>query len=171
MRGLDYYTGTVFEWTTDRLGAQGTVCAGGRYDTLVEQLGGRSVPAAGFALGIERLISLLESEDLLPPAACAHACLLMVGDAAVRHGLQLAERLRDEIRWLRLETLCGGGSLRSQFRRADRTGAGFALVLGDDELRDGVVSIKPLRQDVAQEQVALDALPKRLIELVAATAL
>ncbi|MDX1609686.1 MAG: histidine--tRNA ligase [Halofilum sp. (in: g-proteobacteria)] len=169
VRGLDYYTGTVFEWVTDRLGAQGTVCAGGRYDGLVEQLGGRSQPAAGFALGLERLLALLDSEGLLPAVAPPHACLLMVGEQAAPAGMQLAERLREEICWLRLETLCGGGSLKSQFRRADRSGAQFALVLGDDELAAGTVGIKDLRGGGEQEQVALEALPRRLTERIATT--
>ena len=169
VRGLDYYTGTVFEWTTDRLGAQGTVCAGGRYDGLVEQLGGRSVPGAGFALGIERLLALLEDAGLLPAYAPPHACLVMVGERAGRAGMLLAERLRDTVRWLRLETVCGGGSLKSQFRRADRSGALFALVLGDDELESGTVAIKDLRGKGEQEHVATDELPRRLTALVAAT--
>lgn len=170
VRGLDYYTGTVFEWVTDRLGAQGTVCAGGRYDGLVEQLGGRPMPGAGFALGLERLLALLDGEGLLPEPAPPHVCLVMVGDRASREGLLLAERLRDTIRWLRLETLCGGGSLKSQFRRADRGGAIFALVLGDDELDSGTVSIKDLRGKGEQEQVRAENLPRRLTELVATTA-
>lgn len=170
VRGLDYYTGTVFEWVTDRLGAQGTVCAGGRYDGLVEQLGGRPVPGAGFALGIERLLALLDSEGLLPEPALPHVCLITVGDRAAREGLLLAERLRDTIRWLRLETLCGSGSLKSQFRRADRGGAIFALVLGEDELDAGTVGIKDLRGQGEQEQVRTEDLPRRLTELVATTA-
>ncbi len=170
VRGLDYYTGTVFEWVTDRLGAQGTVCAGGRYDGLVEQLGGRPTPGAGFALGIERLLALLDSEGLLPSPAPPHVCLITVGERAAREGMLLAEQLRDTIRWLRLETLCGGGSLKSQFRRADRGGAIFALVLGDDELDSGTVSIKDLRGKGEQEQVRAENLPRRLTELVATTA-
>jgi len=166
VRGLDYYTGTVFEWTTDRLGAQGTVCAGGRYDGLVEQLGGRATPAAGFALGIERLLALLEHEQCLPPVPVPHACLVLVGDAAVRRGLLLAEQLRDALPWLRLETLCGGGSAKSQFRRADRSGATFALILGEDELATDRVAVKPLRQEGAQESVATDMLADRLRDLV-----
>lgn len=167
VRGLDYYTGTVFEWVTDRLGAQGTVCAGGRYDGLVQQLGGRETPAAGFALGIERLLALLEAEGLLPLSSPPHACLVMSGDDATAVGLQLAEQLRDRIEWLRLDTLCGGGSLKSQFRRADRSGALLALVLGPDELASQTVSIKPLRGEGAQHAVAMTELPHRLVELLA----
>jgi len=169
VRGLDYYTGTVFEWVTDRLGAQGTVCAGGRYDGLVEQLGGRPVPAAGFAMGIERLIAMLEAGDLLPEPASPHACLIMAGDEAAVEGILLAEELRDRIEWLRLETLCGGGSLKSQFRRADRGGALLAIVLGPDEIANDTVSIKPLRSDGEQQAVARRELPRHLIKLLAAT--
>jgi len=168
VRGLDYYTGTVFEWTTDRLGAQGTVCAGGRYDGLVEQLGGRGTPAAGWAMGIERLLGLLEAEGQLPSAPAPHACLLLVGDRPARDGLLLAERLRDALPRLRLDTLCGGGSLKSQFRRADRSGAAFALVLGEDELAAGTVTLKPLRGEGGQEAVGIDALAQRLDELLPA---
>lgn len=167
VRGLDYYTGTVFEWTTDRLGAQGTVCAGGRYDGLVEQLGGRTTPAAGFALGSERLLALLAHEDLLPGAPAPHACMVLVGERAAREGLLLAERLRDALPWLRLETLCGGGSAKSQFRRADRSGAPVALILGDDELAAGTVALKPLRGEGAQESVRPDGLAERLAALLA----
>jgi len=154
VRGLDYYTGTVFEWVTDRLGAQGTVCAGGRYDGLVEQLGGRQTPAAGFALGLERLLALLEGEGLVPPPPAPHACMVPVGDAAAATGLRLAEALRDELPWLRLETLCGGGSLKSLLRRADRSGAELALILGPDEQAAERVTVKDLRGDAPQRSVA-----------------
>jgi len=169
VRGLDYYTGTVFEWVTDRLGAQGTVCAGGRYDGLVEQLGGRPVPAAGFALGIERLLAMLEAENLLPEPAAPHACLIMAGEGAAAAGVLLAEELRERIEWLRLETLCGGGSLKSQFRRADRSGALLAIVLGADEIANDSVTIKPLRSGGEQVAVARRELPQHLIKLLAAT--
>jgi histidyl-tRNA synthetase len=162
VRGLDYYTGTVFEWTTERLGAQGTVCAGGRYDGLVEQLGGRSTPAAGFALGVERLLELLRAEGRAPAPTAPHACLVLAGQRAGQAGLLLAERLRTGLPWLRLETLCGGGSLKSQFRRADRSGAAWALVLGDDELEAGTVALKPLRGQGEQEAVAVDGAAARL---------
>ncbi|MEX1082412.1 MAG: histidine--tRNA ligase [Halofilum sp. (in: g-proteobacteria)] len=164
VRGLDYYTGTVFEWTTDRLGAQGTVCAGGRYDGLVEQLGGRATPALGFAMGVERLLALLESEQCLPAPQAPHVCLLPVGERAAREGLLLAERLRDALPELRLESLCGGSSLKSLFRRADRSGAGWALVLGDDELAAGEVALKPLREDGEQQRLTPAALEQRLAD-------
>jgi histidyl-tRNA synthetase len=154
VRGLDYYTGVVFEWTTDRLGAQGTVCAGGRYDGLVEQLGGRATPAAGFALGVERLLALIDAEGQYPAPRAPHACLVLAGEGAARSGLLLAERLRDALPWLRLESLCGGGSLKSQFRRADRTEAELALVQGDAERAAGSVGVKTLRGGGEQTNVA-----------------
>ena len=162
VRGLDYYTGLVFEWTTERLGAQGTVCAGGRYDGLVEQLGGRATPAAGFAMGVERLLALIDAEGQRPEPAAPHACLLLAGENAARDGLLLAERLRDALPWLRLDTLCGGGSLKSQFRRADRGGAAVALVLGDAERASGTVGVKPLRGEGEQESVGIAELPGHL---------
>ena len=162
VRGLDYYTGTVFEWVTDRLGAQSAVCAGGRYDGLVEQLGGRSTPALGFAMGVERLLALLEADQRLPAPRSPHACLLPVGERAGREGLLLAERLRDSLPKLRLDTLCGGGSLKSLFRRADRSGAALALVLGDDELDAGMIALKPLREDAPQEALQFEAAVQRL---------
>ena len=168
VRGLDYYTGTVFEWVTDRLGAQGTVCAGGRYDGLVEQLGGRRTPAAGFALGVERLLALLEAEGQLPPTPVPHACLLPVGDAAAASALDLAERLRDAVPGLRVETLCGGGSMKSLFRRADRSGAGLALILGDDEMSRNTVTVKDLRGG-DQRSVEREQLPDDLAAWMATT--
>ncbi len=152
VRGLDYYNRTVFEWVTDQLGAQGTVCAGGRFDGLVEQLGGHSTPALGFAMGIERLVALLETTsikvDSLP-----HVYLLMLGDEATRIGLPLAERLRDALPGLRLRSNCGGGNFKAQFKKADKSGATLALVLGEDELQQGVVGVKSLRDHTAQQSV------------------
>jgi len=154
VRGLDYYCHTVFEWTTRRLGAQGTVCAGGRYDGLVEQLGGRPTPAAGFALGMERLIALVEEDDpgWRPPAP--HGYLVMVGAGARRAGMLLAERLRSAIPGLRLVCNCGGGSFKSQLKRADRSGAALALILGEDEAAAGTIAIKDLRGTHEQRTVA-----------------
>ncbi len=151
VRGLDYYTRTVFEWVTDELGAQGTVCAGGRYDGLVEQLGGKPTPATGFALGMERLVALL-GLTARPEAEPPHAYLVMVGDTAVREGFFLAERLRDALPGLRLHVHCGGGSFKAQLRRADKSDAQVALILGEQEVADGTVAVKPLR-DGAQQQV------------------
>jgi histidyl-tRNA synthetase len=158
VRGLDYYSRTVFEWVTDRLGAQGTVCAGGRYDGLVEQLGGRSTPAIGFAMGVERLISLLEESETASQTENLHAYMVLVGEESQRQGLILAERLRDQIPGLRLLTNCGGGSFKSQFKKADRSGARYALVIGEDELVRGVAGVKPLRDNSDQQEIALDDL-------------
>ena len=150
VRGLDYYARTVFEWVTDRLGAQGTVCAGGRYDGLVQQLGGRQTPGVGFAMGIERLIALLEAHGVASFNA-PHAYLVLVGEQPQQRGMVLAERLRDSVPGLRLLTHCGGGSFKSQFKKADRSGASYALVVGDDELQRGVVGVKPLRESAQQQ--------------------
>ena len=154
VRGLDYYCKTVFEWVTDTLGAQGTICAGGRYDGLLEQLDGPAIPGVGFALGLERLVDMLAAAGHPGADANPHAYLIVVGDAAQQRGLALAERLRDQLPTLRLRMNCGGGGFKAQFRRADHSGARFALILGEDEVRAGVVAIKPLR-DAQGEQLAL----------------
>ena len=154
VRGLDYYGKTVFEWVTDKLGAQGTVCAGGRFDGLVEQLGGKPTPAVGFAMGVERLVSLLEQEQLPLHHYQPHGYMVLVGDAAQREGLVLAEQLRDALPQLRLEVHCGGGSFKSQFKRADKSGARLALILGEEEVANGTLGIKFLREE--REQQALD---------------
>ena len=145
VRGLDYYCKTVFEWVTDTLGAQGTICAGGRYDGLIEQLGGQAVPGVGFALGLERLVAMLAAAGQPAAEPAPHAYLIAVGDAAQRHGLALAERLRDRLPDLRLRMNCGGGGFKPQFRRADASGARFALILGEAEVAAGTVAVKPLR--------------------------
>lgn len=164
VRGLDYYSRTVFEWVTDQLGAQGTVCAGGRFDSLVEQLGGKPVPAAGFAMGLERLLELVRAK--LTPANVPHAYLVLVGEAAQRQGLFLAEQLRDQVDGLRLLSHCGGGSFKSQFKKADKSGATVALVLGDDEIAQQTVGVKHLREDWPQKTVAQDQLADWLKELL-----
>ncbi|RME34227.1 MAG: histidine--tRNA ligase [Gammaproteobacteria bacterium] len=166
VRGLDYYGKTVFEWITDRLGAQGTVCAGGRYDGLVEQFGGRPTPAVGYAIGLERLIGLLEDGQHACPAS-PQVYLIAVGDAAQAQALVLAERLRDALPGLRLLLHCGGGSFKSQFRRADRSGAELALILGEEEVAERCAGIKHLRREAGQERIGWDALPGRLRELLA----
>ncbi len=158
VRGLDYYARTVFEWVTDRLGAQGTVCAGGRYDGLVEQLGGRATPAIGFAMGVERLISLLEEAAIVPEDVEPHAYLVLVGDEPQRQGVVIAEQLRDRLPDLRLIVHCGGGSFKSQFKKADRSGAHYALIMGEDELERRVVGVKPLREKMGQQEIKLDEL-------------
>ncbi|MHB8454653.1 MAG: histidine--tRNA ligase [Acidiferrobacterales bacterium] len=167
VRGLDYYSRTVFEWVSGSLGAQATVCAGGRYDGLVEQLGGRATPAAGFALGMERLVELLAQQNASVPSTAPQLYLVLLGDAAERHGARLAERLRDA--GLSVECNTGGGSLKSQMKRADRSGAIYAALLGDAELDAGLVSIKALRADNPQEQVAEEGLAQVLRERLALT--
>ena len=158
VRGLDYYSRTVFEWVTDRLGAQGTVCAGGRFDGLVEQLGGKSVPAVGFAMGLERLVAILEETNPTAADSLVDLYLVLQGEAALHEGLVLAEELRDKLPGARIVGNCGGGSMKAQFRRADRSGARYALVLGDDELEQGSVVLKPLRTDEPQSTVGRDEL-------------
>jgi len=169
VRGLDYYSRTVFEWTTQALGSQGTVCAGGRYDGLVEQLGGKPSPGVGFAMGVERLILLLETLDLVPEAARPRTdvYLTAMGDAASRQAMLLGERLRDALPGMHLQLHCGGGSFKSQIKKADKSGARMALLLGEDELASGRVGIKFLREDRDQESVTLDALAARLQTLLA----
>jgi len=157
VRGLDYYNRTVFEWITDSLGAQGAVCAGGRYDGLVAQLGGLPTPAVGFAMGLERLISMLEAVEL-PARTELDAYLVAVGDRPQGTALSLAEKLRDAAPRLRVMCHCGGGSFKSQFKKADRSGARYALVLGEGELERGVVGVKPLRASGEQQEIALDRL-------------
>ena len=167
VRGLDYYGRTVFEWVTDRLGSQGTVCAGGRYDGLVEYLGGKPTPAFGFAMGLERLIALLIDLGVHPQPETAHAYLVLVGAAAERQGPVLGERLRDAVPGLRLQVNCGGGSFKSQFKRADRSGAAVALILGEDEVAGRRLGIKPLRGEAAQETLDEAEAIMRLQMLVA----
>ena len=162
VRGLDYYSRSVFEWVTTQLGAQGTVCAGGRYDGLVEQLGGRPTSAVGFAMGLERLIALLEETDLAQRLPVADLYMITMGEQAQRRGMQLAETLRDALPNLRLITHCGGGGFKSQFKKADKSNARYALVLGDDELARGEAGLKPLREKGEQQQVSLDGLVEAL---------
>ena len=164
VRGLDYYTGTVFEWTSERLGAQNAVCAGGRYDGLVQRLGGPATPAAGFAIGLERLSGLCEPDE---SERLPHAYLVAVGRPAETAGMVLAETLRDRLPWLRLIAHCGGGSLKSQFAKADRCDARYALILAERELAEGTVGVKPLREDRPQLTVPRDELARLLAERLA----
>ena len=166
VRGLDYYSKTVFEWVTDRLGAQGTVCAGGRFDALVEQLGGKATPACGFAMGLERLTALLESAHIPLDRYRPHAYLVRVGDGAQRSGMVLAEQLRDALPELRLENHCGGGSFKSQFKRADKSGARVALILGEEEVASGKIGVKYLREEREQEFLRQDELQAFLAALM-----
>ena len=160
VRGLDYYNLTVFEWVTDRLGAQGTVCAGGRYDGLVEQLGGKPTPACGFAMGVERLVALISESGQAPAAETPDVYLVYQGDEAVRLAPRVAEGLRDV--GLNVVYHCGGGSFKSQMKKADASGATFAVIIGDDEAAAGQVTLKPLRasegQQNEQQRVGLDEL-------------
>lgn len=154
VRGLDYYNHTVFEWVTDQLGAQGTVCAGGRYDSLVAEIGGKATPAVGFAMGIERLVSLLEAQDNPGlPDNSPHAYLVMVGENTLSAGVKFAEQLRDALPDFRLQMHCGGGSFKSQFKKADKSGARFAFVLGEDEIAQQQVTVKYLRENQPQNTV------------------
>lgn len=155
VRGLDYYCLTVFEWVSGELGAQGAVCAGGRYDTLVEQLGGQPTPAVGCALGMERLLALLKEP---PPKEPPHLYLIRVGAAAEQAGLLLAEWLRDRLPDLRLIVHLGGGSFKSQFKKADKSGAWYALILGDLEAATGTVSLKALREPEMQRTLSREQL-------------
>ncbi|MFP4137657.1 MAG: histidine--tRNA ligase [Halomonas sp.] len=169
VRGLDYYGRTVFEWTTTALGSQGTVCAGGRYDGLVEQLGGKPTPAVGFAMGIERLVLLLETLELIPDAARGELDLyvLPMDDAAIGPALQLAERLRGELPGLRAQLHCGGGSFKSRMKKADRSGARLALLLGEDELARGEATLKFLREEREQQRLAQATLATALQDMLA----
>jgi histidyl-tRNA synthetase len=151
VRGLDYYNRTVFEWVTSKLGAQAAVCAGGRYDGLVEQLGGKPAPACGFAMGVERLIALVELERVAVPVNPPNVYLVQRGVEAATWAWQVCERLRDS--GLSVIMHCGAGSFKSQMKRADASGARFAVIIGDDEARAGKVSLKPLRDLKAQALV------------------
>ncbi len=153
VRGLDYYCKTVFEWVTDSLGAQGTICAGGRYDGLVQQLGGRETPAAGFAMGIERILSLLEDTGMQVDNA-VDVFVVLQGDAAQLQGMPFVENVRDQMPDIRLQTNCGGGSFKSQIKKADKSGAKIALILGEDEIQNNTVGIKLLREKSDQQVVA-----------------
>ncbi len=151
VRGLDYYTRTVFEWVTDQLGAQGAVCAGGRYDGLVEQLGGRATPAIGWAMGLERLIELVRLAETPVPAGGPDVYMVAVGDAAGQQALLLAEQLRGQWPQLNIEVNCGGGSFKSQFKRADKSGARLAVILGDEEIEQQQAGVKDLRRESEQQ--------------------
>ncbi|MGM0570620.1 histidine--tRNA ligase [Marinobacter sp.] len=164
VRGLDYYGKTVFEWVTDSLGAQGTICAGGRYDGLVEQLGGRPTTAVGFAMGMERLILLLETLELVPPEVNNEADVYVtaMGEAAVTEAFRISEAVRSALPGLTVVTHCGGGSFKSQMKKADRSGARVAIIIGENEVRDGAVGVKYLREERDQEQVALEQVGSHL---------
>ena len=155
VRGLDYYNFTVFEWVTTKLGAQGTVCAGGRYDGLIEQIGGKPAPACGFAMGVERLLALLEEYAFQAPRVAPDVYLVHQGDVANKFAMVAAEQLRDQ--GLHVLLHCGGGSFKSQMKKADASGARYALIIGDDEAGAGEVSLKPLRELGEQMRMTVDA--------------
>jgi histidyl-tRNA synthetase len=170
VRGLDYYSRTVFEWITDALGAQDAVCSGGRYDGLIGQLGGEATPGIGFAMGIERLVALMNLEGAPAPLPSADVYIVVNGERAAAFGLELAERLRDALPGRRFELNLGGGNFKAQFRRADRSGAVLALILGDDELARGVAALKPLRREAGQSESPLSDLAAAIETALAAAA-
>jgi len=162
VRGLDYYSRTVFEWVTDALGAQDAVCSGGRYDGLIAQLGGEPTAAIGFAMGVERVVELLTLAGGVPPAVAPEVYIVVNGERAERQALRLAEQLRDALPGRGVLLNLGGGNFKTQFRRADRSGARLALILGDAELDRGVAGVKPLRREDGQIDCPLDELPARI---------
>ncbi len=171
VRGLDYYTRTVFEWVTDALGSQDAVCSGGRYDGLIAQLGGEPTPAIGWAMGQERVVALMAQADPQAPAVAPDVYVVAVGEPAEGAGLKLAEALRDVQPGLRVQMNAGGGNFKAQFRRADKSGARLAVVIGENELSRGVAAIKLLRaqgrpQDGEQTECGLEQAPARIRELL-----
>ena len=166
VRGLDYYSRTVFEWVTDALGSQGAVCSGGRYDGLVEKLGGKPTPAVGWAMGIERFVALFQACGGEAPASDADVYVVAVGEGALERAFAIAEELRDEIEGIRVELNLGGGSFKSQMKRADKSNAEYALILGEQELADGRIGLKPLRSTEDQSSIAFEELAQKLAELV-----
>ena len=157
VRGLDYYCKTVFEWVTDELGAQGTICAGGRYDGLVEQLGGKATPAVGFALGMERILALLESQQQ-QQIETIDVYMVLLGEPSEIKGLQLAEEVREKMPDLKMIVHCGGGSIKSQMKKADKSGAKIAVILAEGELENQQVTIKYLREKKEQVTVSFENL-------------
>lgn len=165
VRGLDYYNRTVFEWITDKLGAQGTICAGGRYDGLTEQLGGHATTASGFAMGIERIVALLEESEPIKPRL-ADVYMVALGETAEINAIQLAEKLRDELPSLRVRNNFGGGNFKKQFKRADKSGADIALVIGEEEVQEQTVGVKFLREQKEQLQLAQSDVAEQLKSLI-----
>jgi histidyl-tRNA synthetase len=164
VRGLDYYNLTVFEWVTDQLGAQGTVCAGGRYDGLIAQLGGKPSPACGFAMGVERLLALWSDQGNRHERPVPDVYVVHQGDAAARYAFKVAEHLRDVGFVVQLH--CGGGSFKSQMKRADASGAALAAIIGDDEAQSNQVTVKPLREAAEQRRIGFDVLAESVGEWV-----
>ncbi|MCW8328046.1 histidine--tRNA ligase [Photobacterium sp. SDRW27] len=165
VRGLDYYNRTVFEWITESLGAQGTVCGGGRYDGLVEQLGGKATPAVGFAMGLERLVLMMETLELTDVRRSVDVYMVTAGEGTMMAGMKLAEKLREEVPGLRVMNHFGGGNFKKQFKRADNVGAAIALVLGENEIAENTVVVKDLRGG-EQTTMAQDDLAAKLAELI-----
>ncbi|WP_346992863.1 histidine--tRNA ligase [Alteromonas gracilis] len=169
VRGLDYYNRTVFEWVTDSLGAQGTVCAGGRYDGLVEQLGGKATPAVGFAMGIERLVLLLTTlTDEGQDTSFADIYVTAMGDDAQSYAIEVSEHLRNALPTVRIMMHCGGGNFKKQLKRADKASARLALLLGSDEMQSRMVGIKPLRDGQEQITASFDTLVEKVSEMLSA---
>ena len=166
VRGLDYYTRTVFEWTTRALGAQDAVCSGGRYDGLVELLGGEPTPAIGWALGIERIVGLLQAAGTTADAVVPAVYLVLSGERAERAGLAIAEQLRDKLPGAGVQVNMGGGSLKSQMKRADKSGAQLALIIGDDEIARNSAAVRMLRGDASQQDCRLDEVAGRVASLL-----
>ena len=166
VRGLDYYSRTVFEWVTDALGSQDAVCSGGRYDGLITQLGGEPTPAIGCALGVERVVELLSQSGAVPLPTAPAVYLLASGEQAERAALTAAERLRDALPGRTVCLNLGGGNFKTQFRRADRSGAQVAVVLGEAELGRGVAAVKPLRAQAGQTDCPLEELPARVASML-----
>jgi histidyl-tRNA synthetase len=166
VRGLDYYSRTVFEWVTDALGAQDAVCSGGRYDGLITQLGGEATPAIGFAMGIERAVELMNQAGSAAPGVAPDIYIVASGERSEREAMRLAEQLRDALPGRGVLLNLGGGNFKTQFRRADRSGARLALILGDAELDRGVAAVKPLRRDDGQIDCPLHELPARIAALL-----
>jgi histidyl-tRNA synthetase len=166
VRGLDYYTRTVFEWTTDALGSQSAVCAGGRYDGLVASLGGVSTPGIGWAMGQERIVMLLDKLGVPTSRDRPHVYMVLAGKASEAMGFGLAEKLREALPTLKVQLNLGGGSIKTQFKRADKSGAQYAMILGDEETQRGVVGLKSLRREQAQEECALHGISERIGDLL-----
>lgn len=171
VRGLDYYNRTVFEWVTDALGSQGAVCSGGRYDGLVEKLGGRPTPAVGWAMGIERFVALFAECGGSAPPDAADVYFVAVGDDALRSAIVVAETLRDGVAGIKVELNLGGGSFKSQLKRADKSAAEYALILGEQELADGTIGLKPLRRTEDQSSIAINELVATLAQKLGKVAL
>ncbi len=169
VRGLDYYSRTVFEWVTDALGSQNAVCSGGRYDGLIPLLGGEPTPAIGWALGEERIVLLMQELGISPPGVQPDVFVVIVGERASRAGLAMAEKLRDAHPGLKVHAGLGGGGFKAQFKRADKSGATVAVIIGDDEADRGVAQVKHLRMETAQTTCAFAEVPLQVAALLGAT--